>query len=233
MSLLTCVLAVGVHPAFGQEAPAPRPTAPATQPPATIPLPSPSAVSQPGAELPPLPTLTEAECCQPGTAHLLGRRPLRCPTCGGPIGGSDRGCCQECGKRQKKVARFLDWLIYIPLDHGKTKCCGCQTEPPPAWAFFPCEGCRGRNCAGCSVAGASAYYTKAPQAVGPAAPAAQVVESAYRADSAKNPAEKPQPASNMLVTATKAASPPVAPKGVANSMPVLDPAQYRRTDAGK
>ena len=62
------------------------------------------------------------------------------------------------------------------------------------------------------------------------APANQVVETAYPPDAPKIAPERSQPASSKVANAP---SPVVAPKGVANSMPVLDPAQYRRKDADK
>jgi hypothetical protein len=182
-------------------------SSPATTPDSTAPL--------PGAEPNTPPSMPNYSGCCTG----------RCPNCGGPMAS---GCqtCEDCGKRQHKVARFLDWLIYVPLDRGKTKCCGCWSEPPPAWAFFPCEG--GGRCATCVAASATIYYAKQAGATsstqvpnGTAAPATkQLVEAAYPSTG----------------TAPKTAPPPVqaptvAPKTVAPVMPVLDPTQFRRAPA--
>ena len=109
-----------------------------------------------------------------------------------------------------KVARFLDWLIYIPLDHGKTKCCGCDSEPPPAWAFFPCEN--GRGCNGCAANAGPVYQVKAAGAT----TTSQVVATAYPPTATPKPAAQPIPVS------------PSSPRQVAATMPVLDPKQFRQ-----
>jgi hypothetical protein len=140
-----------------------------------------------------------------------------CATC------CDNGCCTDnCGKRQRKVARFLDWLIYRPLDGGKTKCCQiCQSEPPPAWAFFPCE--KGGHCGCCAVAGQRPlYYTKDAGTTA----TNQTVQTAYPPNTVQQAPPAPAPA------------PPPAPAapqkqgGIAKAMPVLDPSQYRRMPNG-
>jgi hypothetical protein len=116
-----------------------------------------------------------------------------CATC------CDNGCCTEdCGKRQRKVARFLDWLIYRPLDGGKTKCCHCQSEPPPAWAFFPCE--KGSHCGCSAVAGQGPlYYAKEAGTTA----ATQTVQTAYPPNTVQPPPPPPAPA---------APPPPAAPQ---------------------
>jgi hypothetical protein len=127
------------------------------------------------------------------------------------IGCSSCNSCKECGQRQQKVARIIDWLTYIPLDRGKTKCCGpCDSCPPPAWAFFPCEG--GGRCNTCVASAATVYYAKAPGAT----TSSQVVQTAY----------PPQP------TPKAAPQPPrvstYSPQTVNAKMPALDPAQFRK-----
>jgi len=145
----------------------------------------------------------------------------RCPTCGKPMACASSQSCEECGKRQRKVARFLDWLIYVPLDHGKTKCCACRSEPPPAWSFFPCEG--GGRCQTCVASAATVYYAKAAGATtsSQVPPATAVVQTAYPPKAAlKLPDPPPSPVSAP------------APRTVAPTMPVLDPSQFRRAAAG-
>ena len=137
-----------------------------------------------------------------------------------PEYGYGSGCstCNSCGQCRygcDKVQKFFNWLIYIPLDHGKTKCCKCcDSCPPPAWVFFPCEG-GGRACATCATGGASAtmYYAKAAGQPGTAN--GQVVQSGYTAKKAET-----QSAVKTLST--------YKPAAVAPNMPVLEPMQFRK-----
>ncbi len=173
------------------------------------------AANPPAAAVPVAPAEGDAGPTLPAV-ELPSRNAQRCPACGGPMNGSDRGgCCAECGKRQKKVARFLDWLIYIPEDLGKTKCCkGCDSCPPPAWAFFPCEG--GGRCNTCVASAATVFYAKAPGA----ATTSRVVQSAYpQPKAAPKPAEQPPRISSYN------------PQNVSGKMPVLDPTQFRKPGA--
>jgi hypothetical protein len=166
----------------------------------------------PVAEAPAMQCPGQCECGPPKTAvEFLSRHVRRCPTCGGAMNGSDCGSCAECGKRQKKVARFLDWLIYVPEDHGKTKCCRpCDSCPPPAWAFFPCEG--GGRCNTCVASAATIYYAKAPGAT----TTSQVVQTAYPPKATPKPAEQPPRVSTY------------SPQALPAKMPVLDPTQFRK-----
>lgn len=134
-----------------------------------------------------------------------------CSSCGGgcdPCGGSHLG---------HKTKRFFDWLIYVPLDHGKTKCChGCQSCRPPAWVFFPCEGgtraCG--NCGGGPGAGMM-YYAKGPATTTATVPAGQVVQTAYGA---------PKPAT----TGAEKRLSTYKPASIAGNMPALAPEQFRK-----
>jgi hypothetical protein len=136
-----------------------------------------------------------------------------CPTCGDAMCGGD---CSNCGKRQKRCARFLDWLIYIPLDHGKTKCCSCcDSCPPPAWAFFPCTS-SGR-CTSCAAAHATLYYSKEAGT----ANSNQVVETAYPPAKQQAAQAKPAAENQNRMSSYK-------PQSIAQSMPVLDPNQFRK-----
>jgi hypothetical protein len=212
VALVMSAVVVTIRPASADEP---------TRTPATIPAPPAGAVTT--QQLPPLPTISEAECARSRTAaEFLRRRVTRCPTCGGPLGAGDCGCCAECGKRQSKFARFLDWLIYVPLDKGKTKCCPvCRSAPPPAWAFFPCEG--GGRCASCAVAAPTLYYTKASTP----APANQTVETAYPPSAGpKVQAPPPAPTPPSPPPSTRVSM--FKQQGVANAMPVLDPSQFRK-----
>jgi hypothetical protein len=179
---------------------------------------------------PPLPAAPEASQIIPGGAQPSSlvqffsghwHSPAFPPAAGAPCSTccTDGNCGDNCGKRQRKIARFLDWMIYRPLDGGKTKCChGCDSEPPPAWAFFPCEkGCRCGG--GCAVAGqATMYYAK------DAGPENKVVQTAYPPVAAPQPMEPPP--------APKPVAAPPKQQGIAKSMPVLDPTQYRRKPGG-
>jgi hypothetical protein len=206
------------------------------EPPTFADTPTQAAPSTPAEALPP-PTATivpelmpmqEAPAVQDGKhiypshyMQALARNKLACPKCGGPMGCSDCGdCCAECGRRQRKVARFLDWLIYIPLDKGKTKCCPvCVSRPPPAWAFFPCEG-NGR-CANCAVAGQAPVQMSFAKAAGETT-TNKVVSTAYPPS---GPAPQPEaPPSPPRISSYK-------PQNIAAKMPVLDPAQFRKSGA--
>jgi hypothetical protein len=139
------------------------------------------------------------------------------------MGSGDCGCCSNCGHRQIRVARALDWLFYRPADHGKAKCCQtCMSCPPPAWAFFPCQS--GGRCNSCVAGGAIAIAVRPAEA--PAA--GQVVKSAY-----------PSPPAAQLIpqvaapVAPKPATPSArlssyAPQAVSQTMPILDPTQFRK-----
>jgi hypothetical protein len=139
-----------------------------------------------------------------------------CATCGS---GGQCGACNPCGGSHlgHKCKRFFDWLIYVPLDHGKTKCCKpCDSCRPPVWVFFPCESSGCRNCAHGHGAGSpeTVYYTKAA-----GTNASGVVQSGYtpQAGAATNAAGKP------LST--------YKPASVAGNMPVLEPSQFRKPPA--
>jgi hypothetical protein len=143
-----------------------------------------------------------------------------------PYGGGCCSSCNSCGSCRggsEKVHKFFAWLIYVPLDHGKTKCCrGCDSCPPPAWVFFPCEtSCRG--CATCAAGGAPAtmYYAKAA-----AQPTAETVPQATAPSGQTQSGYTPkasQPATGGQTTYST-----YKPAAVAASMPVLEPTQFRK-----
>jgi hypothetical protein len=142
----------------------------------------------------------------------------QCATCGS---GGQCGACNPCGGSHlgHKAKRFMDWLIYVPLDGGKTKCCRqCDSCTPPAWVFFPCLSSGCRNCAHgfAALSPETIYYAKA---AGTSA-TGQVVQSGYspQAAGAANGGEK------RLST--------YKPAAVAGSMPTLDPTQFRKPLAG-
>jgi hypothetical protein len=218
IALISVALASAARPA---RADAPD-TLPDAAPPATAPAPGPTAPSA-APETPPAASEVVAtpgpgcgtDGCQTCCMH-------RCPTCGNMVKCDSCGNCLECGRRQKKVARILDWLIYVPEDHGKTKCCQPYlSSPPPAWAFFPCEGC-GR-CNTCVASAATVYYSKLPGAT----TSNQVVQTAYPTHTAPQaaPQAAPKPAEQ------PARVPSFAPQSVAAKMPVLDPSQFRKPQA--
>jgi hypothetical protein len=136
------------------------------------------------------------------------------------------GCCAQggCGSCDPsggshlgpKTKRFFSWLIYVPLDLGKTKCCqGCSGCTPPAWVFFPCQG-SGRKCAPCAgiVAPETMYFAKAAGAP----TAGQVVQAGY-----PTTAESTAGGERRLST--------YKPGTVAATMPVLGPEQFRKPPA--
>jgi hypothetical protein len=248
IALTAVVLAVGSRNAKAQEpANQPAPPAATTNPPTAM-LPP----TAPVATLAPYGALLSgpyANCCSPGsscaatqsgtdvTIHVWKRGWSKaanagCATaCASGCSTCDSG--EDCGKRQQKVARFLDWLIYVPLDRGKTKCCGCQSEPPPAWAFFPCEG-RSR-CQTCAASSPPVYYAKPAGATtsnqvptGTPAPAGnQVIETAYPPITVAKPID-PASLAPLPTLAPPSLALPTSQRTVAPTMPVLDPSQFRR-----
>jgi hypothetical protein len=127
-----------------------------------------------------------------------------CGSCS-PTGGSYLGC---------KTKRFFDWLFFVPLDHGKTKCCRpCQGCTPPAWVFFPCEA--GKRACGTCAAGSATGMMYFAKAAGTTA-TGQTVQTAYR------PTATPATNANERQLST------YKPGRVAGTMPVLAPEQFRK-----
>jgi hypothetical protein len=212
---LTAVgLVVGIQGVRGDEPatlpdPAPPAAAPVTPEPIAAPtMPAPQ-VTIDGIAAP------SGSCCSSECSSASCNQ--RCPRCGRAMSRSDCGCCTECGKRQMKVARFLDWLVYVPLDHGKTKCCGCQAAPPPAWAFFPCHDC-GQGCACAAANQETMYYAKEAGKT----TTNQVVQTAYPPKTAEKPSAPPAPP-----RVSSFNSQAIQPR-----MPVLDPSQFQKPATG-
>jgi hypothetical protein len=134
------------------------------------------------------------------------------PSCGN--GCSSCNSCSGCGTGNAKIKRFCEWLVYVPLDHGKTKCCRhCDSCAPPAWVFFPCEG--GGRCSWgtAPAAPATVYYAKEAGAT----TTNRIVETAYPPKTAES---KPLDPPGRVST--------YKPQVVKDAMPVLDPGQFRK-----
>ena len=146
----------------------------------------------------------------------LGDARAQQPACGSGGCSTSDSACNPCGGSHlgHKAKRFFDWLIYVPLDHGKTKCCHrCQTCTPPAWVFFPCEG-GSRACGNWGGTGAGMIY----DAKGPAtatAPTGQVIQAGYGA-------------SKPATTGAEKRLSTYKPASIAGNMPALAPDQFRK-----
>jgi hypothetical protein len=220
VALTGFALAIGVRTVGAQEPvnrPAPPPTA--AVPFAPLPPGVPTVTLAPYGALLPAPYSTCCNLVPPCPTKQCSRYSTGvCPPSGCPTGSCPTAAaapcntCQDCGKRQRKIARFLDWLIFIPED-SKTKCCSCASPPPPAWTFFPCQG--DRRCPTCATGTPTVYYTKAAGATttSPAPPNNPVMQTAY---APPKPVAPPQPASSS------------DPRTPASLMPVLDPSQFRK-----
>jgi hypothetical protein len=264
IALTMTAAALGTQTGRAQE-PANRPAAPATAtvPTQSTPIQQPYAVPvQPGPALAPYGALVQnhyaAGCgacsawntgstcngCSPcGQQRAFFNRQPACSSCQANNCSTCNGC-NNCGKRQEKIARLLDFLIYIPADRGKTKCCQiCQSTPPPAWVFFPCQGC-GNGCATCAGGTPAAVsYAKTPTAPGPnpVAQAAYVPPTplqqrlAAPVQQAAAPVQQAAaPIQQQQATAAPQPPPPPPTKSSYNQLtpqgkvPVLDPAQFRK-----
>jgi hypothetical protein len=230
-----------VHCPVRADAPA---TLPDPAPPAPLPEPLPPIPPAPGTtDAPPAPEGSppaDAEFVatpgpEAGTDNCSTGTPGRCRKCGNQAICDAYGNCSECGRRQTKVGRILDWLFYSAEDHGKTQ--GYQislSAPPPAWAAFPVQG--GGRCTTCVASSAAACTAKPPAlyiarppaayvAKPPAAPVSNTVKlNAYQLPIAQQPST--QTAAQPVILPARVST--FVPQSVAPNMPVLDPSQFRR-----